>query len=753
MKNTLSPNFLRSFLPVLLLFFLNSQVSANHIIGGDMYYDCIGFKDNDPRTNIRVYRVYLELYRDCQARNAAYFDFEAHMTIFRGNAAPYTQIKVENTGFTGPVDIDPPNYPCLTIPPNVCVHKALYVYDLELPISSESYHLVWQRCCRNQSISNIYSPGDAGSTFTIELTPLSQLRCNNSPRFNNFPPTVICVDEPFEFDHSATDPDGDNIVYEFCAPLIGGGNRFGGGQCDIPNPDPDCPPPFGTVTFRAPQYTANQPLGFDANTSLDQITGLLKGVPQRQGQFVVGVCMKEYRNGNLMSTIRRDFQFNVSTCTPNFSAVVRDDEKGPNGESIILSCNDVNVRFRNQSTGNIDSVLWAFDTGDSIIENRNWEPTVNFGAGGVYPGMLIINPNTPCTDTALLEVRVVEEIKADFVAEYDTCNAGPVDFTDYSNDIGSVIKSWKWDLGARQTDTVRNPTVEYEDPGAYLIKLQIEDEFGCRDTFQQVLTWQPAPRVIIVEPSVEEGCAPLEVSFKNLSYPVDDQYDVKWFYSDGAEASGLDATHVFQDTGVYSVRVEITSPIGCYVESNFDQVIAVYHPPIAGFTVDKEDVTIMAPDVMVSDTSLFGLGREWLFEDFAVYFDQNLTYAFQDTGLQMIRLISVDRFGCADTLVRFVDVAPVNTLFFPNAFTPNGDGDNDVFGPVGLLDGIRDFEMLIANRYGEIFFESDDVQNANWDGTVKGGKAAPNGVYVLQYRYQEPRGQEVKEKGFITLIR
>ena len=242
-----------------LVFALN--VSATHIIGGDIIYECMGFKNGNPATNTMVFRITIDMYRDCQAINAAQFDNPAHVTVFYGNG-PYRLDSVITVYYQNNiVNIDPPDYPCLTVPSNVCVHRARYQFDVELEIQSESYHIVWQRCCRNRTINNIYNPGDYGATYAIEITPTAQLRCNNSPRFNEFPPTVICIDEPMDLDHSASDPEGDNIVYEFCTPLNGGGRQQGPGAdpCRVPNPNPDCPPPFETVLFRAPTYTENLP--------------------------------------------------------------------------------------------------------------------------------------------------------------------------------------------------------------------------------------------------------------------------------------------------------------------------------------------------------------------------------------------------------------------------------------------------------------------------------------------------------------
>ena len=130
--------------------------------------------------------------------------------------------------------------------------------------------------------------------------------CNSSPEFDNFPPIVICAGQPLEFDHGATDPDGDQLVYEFCSPLLGGGPLLGAGEyetCGGANPNPACPPPYFPVNFIVPAYDPLAPMGGDPVVSIDPNTGLITGTPTIQGQFVVGVCVKEFRNGELLSTV------------------------------------------------------------------------------------------------------------------------------------------------------------------------------------------------------------------------------------------------------------------------------------------------------------------------------------------------------------------------------------------------------------------------------------------------------------------
>ncbi|RYZ48606.1 MAG: gliding motility-associated C-terminal domain-containing protein [Sphingobacteriales bacterium] len=85
----------------------------------------------------------------------------------------------------------------------------------------------------------------------------------------------------------------------------------------------------------------------------------------------------------------------------------------------------------------------------------------------------------------------------------------------------------------------------------------------------------------------------------------------------------------------------------------------------------------------------------------------------------------------------------------PNAFTPNGDGRNDYFGPAGKVPA--DFEMQIFNRYGEPVFKSNSI-STTWDGRYHGVLQSSN-VYVYTVKYRNMQSETVHRKGTITLIR
>jgi len=95
-----------------------------------------------------------------------------------------------------------------------------------------------------------------------------------------------------------------------------------------------------------------------------------------------------------------------------------------------------------------------------------------------------------------------------------------------------------------------------------------------------------------------------------------------------------------------------------------------------------------------------------------------------------------------------ITVLPKDILYIPSAFTPNGDGKNDLFMVTGY---VSDYSIKIFNRWGESVFQSRSLL-AGWDGTLK-GKPQPSGGFVYYIKYKTSSGALKMQKGSITLIR
>lgn len=734
---------------------LSFQSKSLHIIGGDIYYECLG---NDQ------YRITMKVYRDCFSSGAA-FDDPAFMTIYSGNNLninnPYADLEVPLSSQSGiPPDLD---NPCLIPPSNVCVEEGIYSTVVTLPFNQAGYHISYQRCCRNTTINNITTPDDVGATYTIFISGQSLTECNSSPEFNEFPPIVICANEPIDFDHSATDPEGDELTYRLCAPLIGGGvlgvdpNDPAGSQ-NWPNgvvPNPATPPPYNNVNYVVGPFSFAQPLGFAANMQINGTTGFLTGIPVNVGQFVVGICVEERRNGVLLSTIRRDFQFNVTNCERTILADIREDFMIGPKEFVINSCGTNTVVFDNQSTQAqfIDGYYWEFDlengtSATSLLEN----PTITFPGIGEYQGILVVNPNSPnCSDTADIFVNVFPDITSQFSFSFDPCDPSPITYTDESFTGGGFITNWDWDFGEGGTSTEQNPTYLFTEAGSWPVSLTVTDDNNCIETLTQTVDWFPESTILIA-PEEDRGCSPFTVTIQNNSFPLDG-YTTTWDLGDGTSSSEASPTHTYEEPGTYTVSIRIESPIGCVSEQTFPDLITVDPSPNAVFTCTPDDPSIFKPEVTFIDQSTDANVWLWDFGTGATSNATNPTYTFPDTGIFEVDLIVTHISGCQDSTSKLVDIEPKFTYFLPNAFTPNFDETNDVFRGEGIFYGIEVFEMTIWNRWGELVFKTNNPNEA-WNGRKNNtGRMSPAGVYVYLVNITGARNKSFEYKGFATIVR
>lgn len=729
-------------------------LEARHIIGGIITYEHKG--------NGR-YAFTMRIYRDCNGGGALLdgdgSDDGAIIGIFKETNGKYNYIKQLTEKLDSKSNVAPPSYPCMSLPPNICVEEGVYNFEYQISDfpSASSYHIVYQRCCRNNTITNIIKPGDAGATYEIVITPEAQKVGNSSPNFKNFPPTVICSSLPLTFDHSAVDKDGDSLYYRFCSPLYGGGpntsNRIS--DCNVgARPDPPCVPPYDTLVYKSP-FASKYPLGQNAMV-INGRTGLLTGQVDDLGQYVVGICVEEYRNGKLLSKVFRDFQFNIASCNVLVSARIANDTI-IDKRIIINSCGSSDVKFNNQSIdkSKIKGYLWEFDINGQKQNSKEESPTISFPGLGKYTGFLIANPGLqPCSDTADFEVNIYPDIEANFKYSYDTCIAGPVKFTDLSTTGSGKMTSWKWDFKDGFTSGLQNPSYTYQKPGYYDVALTVKDINGCKETTTRPIKYYPVPTLILIDPDTTQGCQPLTINLNNLSAPIDDSYTFDWDLGDGTKSDKLSPIHTYENEGVFSINLNLTSPIGCKTSASFPNIIKVKGSPTANYTYNPEKLSNFNQTATFTDASQKAIKWSWQFGiGEGSSSNRNPVYTFRDTGVHQVRLIVTHQSGCTDTLIKYIDVEPLVTYFLPNAFSPNFDGINEEFKGTGNLFGMTDFKMTIWNRWGERVFETKDPREA-WNGRINNaGEVASEGVYVYLVTFTGPRQKLFSYKGFATLVK
>ncbi len=551
---------------------------SKHIIGGEITYEYIETLPSGEK----VWSFVLHVYRDCDAgAQAATLDVEAPIAIYReisGSLVLIDTLMVREK-FNGKGQRIPPDLssPCLDVPPSVCVEEGVYAFKMTLPVLTDgSYHIVYQRCCRNVTIANLVNPDDFGATYAVELTALAQSLNNSSPVWKQFPKIVICMDFPVFFDHSATDANGDQLTYSFFTPLAGGGpdtSPSGSTTCTGSAPTPPCPPPFAEVAFLSP-YTEQNPMGGSPQITINPTTGLLDGKPDLQGQFVVGIEVIERRNGQILSVIRREFQFNVTPCTPQVLADIKEDSISLGGVFKVISCGSATVKVVNESTvlSNIDNWYWIFNykngqrdslPGVSSKPDVNWSPLVTFPDTGDYKGILVLNPKTPCEDSAEVIFKIRPDIRADFSFQQDSCASGRILFEDNSVSQAAPIQYWFWEFGdgSDTSALLKNPIHIYEGPSGSTAQLVAVDTAGCRDTVRLDVPFTEFPKLAAFDFTPKD----LNTLQKTVDF-VDQSTDaVKWRWQFGAvgTSSQQNPMFAFPDTGQYRVNLFITDDRGC----------------------------------------------------------------------------------------------------------------------------------------------------------------------------------------------
>lgn len=620
---------------------------AAHIVGGDMYYECLGNNE---------YKIVLKVYRDCYSNgpNVADYDIPAFIGIFNSSGIEVVTLNVDyqNRRNVPPVY----NNPCLSPPATVCVEEASYIFNYTLPPIAGGYDIVYQRCCRNATIGNIIAPDQAGATYTLHIDPQGT-PCNNSAAFDNFPPIVICAGEPLIFDHSATDPDGDVIVYELCTPFIGGDQND-------PKPLP-LAPPFANVNWRSP-YTLANLLGGTALT-INSSTGLLTGTPQLQGQFVVGVCANEYRNGVLIGVTRRDFQFNVVSCIVDVEAkipVIDTAGVGPGVGGVYLNrCLDLQVPFANISRGG-SSYFWDFGvpglTNDTSIL---FSPTYTYADTGEYIVTLIVNPRTFCSDTFKVLVRLYPQ----FYSEYDfanVCQNTPLSFTDQSFSLYGIVNQWSWIFGDNTTSTQQNPIKTYTQDGIYTVRLITNDSNECIDTTTKQVTIYSTPDVAF---DITPACQNTQMSFTDRSVIQFGNFDTRQWILNGNSVGGANPyTYQEPNLGSRTMKLIVKSTEGCI--DSLTKTYTVFPPPTVTITPDTA--------LCLYDTiQLFaGGGTQYVWAPGTGLSSPNVANPFTSPAQTTNYVVNVtDSNGCQNTGNVTVTVNPL----------PNTDAGRDSFICVG----------------------------------------------------------------------
>ena len=738
-RNYLKYTFTYCLVIILFIGMLSNPARATHIVGGELTAEYIRTVGGSWE-----YEVSFWIYRDCSSLQNFGFDDTLYITVFNSNNVVFRVDTILFNPLNRQVlDVIVDN-PCLVAPPNICTELGFYQGRFLYPKNLGGYTLSFERCCRNAGILNIVTPGSVGSTYTTNIPGIMVIGVNpsSSPKFKQYPPMVLCIDDNISFDHSAFDKDGDSLVYELCTPFLGGGRSpLGLHSPNSPYPVPANPPPY-TPLIWTPGFSINNMLVANPQLHIDSLTGLLTGKPTAIGQYVVGICVKEFRNGLLLSENKRDFQFTVTKCDPNSIAAASSQER---------FCDGLKVDFKNQSQNAI-SYFWDFGDPNSTSDTSNLhEPTYTYSDTGKFIITLIANPGYTCADTVYTVYEIYDLLQPFFERPIGQC------FNQHSFDLkaGGEFQSYaqfEWDFGPFGVSSAsfdQNPNgVKFTEPGAFPVTLFIMED-GCVEEYTDTILIFPDPTSKFNVPN-RSACVPAIIKFENESVAWTEMY-YKWDFGDGTSSSERSPTHVFTEPGIYDISLvtrtnEICSTAVKNVKYNYIKVNAI---PKAELEVDRTVTSISDPYIKFNDASIgnrlchldLGDGMESVTCDYTHYYFKS--------GKFTVRQVVLSQFGCSDTNYIEITIRPQVALFIPNAFTPNDDTHNETYKPSGEIP--EEFDFWIYNRSGKIVFYTTNIEKG-WDGYYE-GEPSPNDSYIYHIILKDALGEEYEFKGLFSLVR
>ena len=352
---------------------------------------------------------------------------------------------------------------------------------------------------------------------------------------------------------------------------------------------------------------------------------------------------------------------------------------------------------------------------------------------------------TPCysRDTAIVHVTLQLDATIDATGGPYCVGSTPHQMTSASGPGGT------WGGPGMSASGIFNPAIT--GGGTFTITHYLPG--FCGDTATATVTVIPTPVISFVS-NLPGGCEPTTITFTSTVDQPGGTY--QWTFGDGNTSTAQNPanTYISFHGGIpYTVSLIYTNLTGCADTLTQNGMISIHSQPVAIFNATPQPTDITTPQIFFHDHST-GVIDNWIwsFGNGTGSIIQNPSCTYADTGNYTVRLV-VNNTWCQDTAWEHIIIDPILTCYIPNAFTPDGNGDNDMFMISGTDILKDDFTMLIFDRWGEMLFKTTDLHEG-WNGS-KGNSGAPceMGVYVYKINLRDWKGLAHEYIGHVTLIK
>lgn len=404
-------------------------------------------------------------------------------------------------------------------------------------------------------------------------------------------------------------------------------------------------------------------------------------------------------------------------------------------------CFGTPVTFKDSSTSftSIKSYLWDF--GDGTTSALANPPPHTYSQPGEYVVKHTITAMDNCISEPFSKTIRIGDKPIVSLEVSDTCQYSLLRMALNAGVQVGTINKWEWEVDGTPFSDQQSPDFTNLPAGTHSLSITVGSDIGCvSDAASDNFTILPVPGISL---DLMNGCIDDPILF---SPKQTDQFTTvstwHWDFGDGAVSDSKDNTHAYTNSGNYPVTLQATATNGCITKANKNIFINVVH-------ANAGNDTLVIPNTPFQLNGSGGTSYEWS-PATGLSNTQIANPVGEATDDITYHLTAKSIEGCFDTASVKITVFKGSAVYVPNAFTPNGDGLNDIIKPT--LIGIKSLSYFtIYDRWGQKVFTTNEM-NKGWDGYSRNAEIT-TGTYAWILQAVDVVGKVYKMKGKVVLIK
>ncbi len=403
-----------------------------------------------------------------------------------------------------------------------------------------------------------------------------------------------------------------------------------------------------------------------------------------------------------------------------------------------LSCTAVRLTANYISGNTATQYTWLF--GDNSPSGSSNTVMHTYPQSGTYNVTLIVNDGLGCVDTITKAITLTGGLNYTITDVALNCKTVELSAQWLSGDTAT---NFLWIFSDNTTATGTPVTHIYSQNGTYTVALVVSNSLGCLDTFHYTFTLPVDIHYSITDSGIDCKTAKLTASYLT----GDTASGLLWLFPDGDTASSNPVVHTFPNTGANTAGLVMINSLGCRDTMSYS--FTILYQLFADFTFTPDPPEKNKPLQFHNASSPAAVKFSWDFGDSTHSAEENPLKLYDRAGVHKVCLTATDSNDCSATACKDILADVTEIIDIPDAFSPNGDGINDVLFARGF--GVASMTLTVYNRWGQKIFTSTGLE-VGWDGSYK-SKPQPNEAYAYILDAVFVSGRTFHKQGNVSILR